>query len=98
MNKILDKLAYGPTVFLGLVFFLMPFYPEPHLMEKAKMLLAGDVIEARTWLDIALHLTAGLIALMKHLRYRELGQQGLVGEGDRDAEPVQSHNQHSDES
>jgi hypothetical protein len=39
-----------------------------------------------------------LIALMKHLRYRELGQQGLVGEGDRDAEPVQSHNQHSDES
>jgi len=97
VNKILDKLAYGPTVFLGLVFFMMPFYPEPHLVEKAKILMDGAVMEPRDWVDIVLHSTAGLVALTKFLRNRELAKLSLVADGDRDSEPSASHDQHSDE-
>lgn len=97
MNKILDKLAYGPTVFLGVVFFLMPFYPEPHLLVKAKILMGGGVMEPRDWVDVVLHSTAGLVALTKFLRNRELAKLGLVADGDRDSEPSASHDQHSDE-
>lgn len=98
MNKILDKMAYGPTVFLGAVFFLMPFLPEPHLVEKAKILMNGETLGFKTWLDIFLHLLAGFVALTKHLRHRELAALGVIAEGDRNAEAAQKHDQRPDES
>ncbi|MBL4693089.1 MAG: hypothetical protein JKY92_07140 [Magnetovibrio sp.] len=93
MNKILDKMAYGPTVFLGFVFFLMPFFPEPHIIEKIKILNSAGTMEPRAWVDIVLHLIAGLLALTKHFRHRELLSQGIVAEGDRNAVPVKEKNQ-----
>lgn len=89
MNKFLDKLAYGPTVFLGTVFFLMPFVPEPHIVEKIMIIYNGGDMIAMSWFDIVLHSFAGLLAFTKHLRHRELIAQGLVAEGDRDAKPAE---------
>lgn len=91
MNKILDKMAYGPTVFLGFVFFLMPFYPEPHIVGKIWLITDGAVMETRAWVDVVLHMSAGLVALTKHLRHRELANKGMVAEGDRDAMPAQKY-------
>jgi len=87
VNKILDKMAYGPTVFLGTVFFLMPFAPEPHIIEKIMIIYNGEGMVAMSWFDIVLHGSAGLIALTKHLRHRELLGQGETAEGDRNAKP-----------
>ena len=84
-------MAYGPTVFLGVVFFLMPFFPEPHIVEKIRMFSAGAGLDPRAWLDIVLHFTAGFFALTKHLRHRKLCAAGLVAEGDRNAAPAEKY-------
>lgn len=85
MLKLLDKLPYGPVVFLGVFFALMPILPEPHLWEKAMMIKNGLDMAPIDWLDIVLHAGAGLLAAAKVVRERRLAAQGLVAEGDRDA-------------
>jgi len=90
MNKILDKMAYGPTVVLGGLFCLMPFYPEPHLVEKFKLIYYSAPMTPKDWVDVVLHLLAGTVATAKYFRYRQLQALGIVAEADQDAEPSEN--------
>ncbi len=64
----LDRLPYGtlaiPALFLGLA----PFYPEPHLLEKIKMLGAGTLSRPIDIFDLFLHGAPLLLLLIKWLR------------------------------
>jgi hypothetical protein len=39
----LDQIPLGMAIFAALVIGLSPFFPEPHLWEKLKMLKAGTL-------------------------------------------------------
>ena len=41
--KILDKLPLMPLVMMSLLLGLAPFFPEPHLLQKLKMLMGGTL-------------------------------------------------------
>ncbi len=79
MNKILDKLPSGPIILFGTLFALMPFFPQPHLVEKAMMLIDGTALKPIDWFDIFWHGGAGALALAKFLRDRQLHAQGVLG-------------------
>lgn len=88
MIKILDSLPYGPVIFLGTFFALMPILPEPHLWEKAMMIKDGLDLAPIDWFDICMHGGAGLLAIAKFARQRQLrGQADARNEtpaGDKD--------------
>lgn len=78
VNKILDSLPSGPVIFLGAFFALMPILPEPHLWEKAMMLKDGMGLAPVHWFDVVVHGGAGLLAIAKFLRDRQVRAQGDV--------------------
>lgn len=76
MNKILDSLPSGPVIFLGFFFAIMPIFPEPHLWEKAMMIKDGLDLAPIDWFDIVLHGGAGLLAIAKIRRDRQVAAEG----------------------
>lgn len=60
--KWLDKIPLGTLVILGLALGLAPFFPEPHLWQKLKMLGAGTLSRPIDIFDLFFH-AAGLILL-----------------------------------
>jgi hypothetical protein len=78
VNKILDKLPFGPVMFLGVVFALMPIVPEPHLWQKAMMIKDGVPLAPIDWFDIVLHGGAGALVILKVLRERQVRAEGVA--------------------
>ena len=54
--EFLDKLPWRILIFLCLTLGLAPFFP-PHLFEKIKMLLEGQLVRPIDWFDLAMHAT-----------------------------------------
>jgi hypothetical protein len=54
------------TVLLGLA----PFYPEPHLVEKLRMLSSGTLTRPLDIFDLLMHATPGLLLVLKLIRMR----------------------------
>lgn len=67
MNWI-DKLPLLPLLLAALALGLAPFYPEPHLWEKLKMLVEGTLVRPIDIFDLLLHASAPLLLLIKLLR------------------------------
>ena len=84
VNKILDSLPSGPVIFLGFFFALMPILPEPHLWEKAMMIKDGLDLAPIDWFDIVMHGGAGLLAIAKLLRDRQVAAQGTPNDTEQD--------------
>ena len=66
--KWLDKIPLNILVIIALTLGLAPFVPEPHVWEKLKMLVDGELTR---WVDIFdqfLHGTPWLILVLKLLR------------------------------
>lgn len=74
----LDKLPSGPVLFFGGIYFFMPILPEPHLWQKFQMITSGAYMQPIDYLDIVVHAGAGIIALSKFLRDRELAKLGFA--------------------
>ncbi|MGB5328890.1 MAG: RND transporter [Gammaproteobacteria bacterium] len=55
MRKLLGKIPLTLLVVLCLTLGLAPFQPEPHLLEKLKMLVSGELIEPIDIFDLLLH-------------------------------------------
>lgn len=69
MLKIIDNLPFGPVMFLGTVFTLMPFVPEPHLWQKIMMITNGLYMAPIDWFDICVHGGAALLVAFKLTRH-----------------------------
>ena len=67
MNWI-DRLPLLPLLLAALALGLAPFYPEPHLWEKLKMLVEGTLVRPIDIFDLLLHASAPLLLLIKLLR------------------------------
>ena len=68
MFKWLDKIPFALLLVLSLFLGLAPFKPEPHLVEKIRMLLHGHLVKPIDIFDLFLHGTAPLLLLVKIFR------------------------------
>ena len=68
MNKFKNFLRIIPTFQLALISLMLglaPFVPEPHLLEKLKMLVAGDLIKPIDIFDLLMHATPVTLLVLK---------------------------------
>lgn len=68
MNKfkeILIKIPVFQLALISLMLGLAPFVPEPHLFEKVKMLLAGNLIKPIDIFDLLMHGTPVVLLVLK---------------------------------
>ncbi len=61
----LDKIPTIPLVIVAVLLGLAPFVPEPHLLEKLKMLRAGTLVRPLDIFDLLLHGVPVLLMIMK---------------------------------
>lgn len=69
----IDKLPLAPLAFVAILLALAPFQPEPHLWEKLKMLVAGELVRPIDIFDLFLHGTPLLLLLVKLVRVIKTG-------------------------
>lgn len=62
---ILDQIPIHLLVIACLTLGLAPFFPEPHIWEKLKMLLAGNLVKPIDVFDLVLHAAPFLVLALK---------------------------------
>lgn len=68
MLEFIDRLPLGTLAIAALLLGLAPFFPEPHLWEKLKMLAAGTLSRPLDIFDLFLHAAPVLLLLVKLAR------------------------------
>ncbi|MDO8884860.1 MAG: RND transporter [Pseudotabrizicola sp.] len=66
--RFLDQLPLSYAVIAALTLGLSPFLPEPHLVEKLRMLAQGNLIKPIDIGDLVLHALPWMILLAKLAR------------------------------
>jgi len=61
----LQQIPYPMLIAVAIVMALAPFYPEPHLWEKLKMLRHGTLKRPIDIFDLCWHLTPMLLIVIK---------------------------------
>lgn len=61
----LDRIPLSLLLPLAIVLALAPFAPEPHLLEKLRMLFSGTLVRPIDIFDLFLHGTPLLLLLLK---------------------------------
>ncbi len=64
----LDSLPWNLVILASLTLGLAPFFPEPHIWEKLKMLVAGDLSKPLDMFDLVLHGAPWVLLIAKGLR------------------------------
>lgn len=65
MWEFLDRIGWGPLIFAAVLLGLAPFRPEPHLVEKARMLLQGTLRRPIDIFDLLFHLSPLVLIVLK---------------------------------
>lgn len=66
----LDEIPLNLLILASLTLGLAPFFPEPHIWEKLKMLAAGQLRAPIDIFDLLLHATPWALLLAKLARMR----------------------------
>ena len=66
--SVLDQIPLTILILAALTLGLAPFVPEPHIWEKLKMLVAGDLGKPVDILDLLMHAAPWLLLAAKLLR------------------------------
>ena len=72
MLKILDKIPLSTLLIIGVLLGLAPMQPEPHLVEKLRMLSQGVLTKPIDIFDLFLHASAPLLLLATIIRMVQL--------------------------
>ena len=64
----LDRIPTSVLLILALMMAGAPFVPEPHLMEKARMLADGTLTKPLDWFDVVWHLFPAILLVIKVLK------------------------------
>ena len=67
MNKFFDRIPLSLLIVLCLTLGLAPFAPQPHVWEKLKMLVSGELTRAIDIFDLLLHGSPWLLLIGKVL-------------------------------
>ncbi|MGE4326798.1 MAG: RND transporter [Pseudodonghicola sp.] len=65
MGYLLDKVSWEIALIAALTLGLAPFFPEPHIWEKLKMLAGGTLHRPIDIFDLVLHGAPWLLLLAK---------------------------------
>lgn len=65
LANLLDQLPWNIVIIACLTLGLAPFFPEPHIWEKLKMLAAGTLSKPIDIFDLLMHATPFLVAVLK---------------------------------
>ncbi|MEE9447464.1 MAG: hypothetical protein V3V09_05865 [Arenicellales bacterium] len=66
--KFLDSIPWIVVLVLCITLGLAPFNPEPHVLEKLKMLQAGNLSKPADIFDLFIHGAPWVILVLKGLR------------------------------
>ena len=66
--KWLDKLPFSMLAIVALLLGLAPFVPEPHVWEKLKMLVAGQLVKPIDIFDLFMHGAPWVLLILKVIR------------------------------
>jgi hypothetical protein len=66
--QILDQIPLGLCLLAALTLGLAPFLPEPHLVEKLRMLVGGTLVKPIDIFDLVLHAAPWMLLLAKLAR------------------------------
>jgi len=69
--KYIDRIPLGPLVIVTLVMAFAPFSPEPHLLEKSRMLVQGELSKAIDIFDLFWHSFLIVILVIRLLRLKK---------------------------
>ena len=64
----LDSIPLPLIILVCLTLGLAPFFPEPHVWEKLKMLFTGDLIKPVDIFDFLIHGTPFILLILKLFR------------------------------
>ncbi|WP_292313155.1 RND transporter [Marivivens sp.] len=64
----LDTLPWNLVILACLTLGLAPFFPEPHIWEKLKMLAAGELAKPIDIFDLVMHSAPFVVLFAKGLR------------------------------
>jgi len=67
--KWLDKLPWFMVIAFAVTIGLAPFAPEPHLVEKLKMLMAGNLVRPIDIFDFVMHGSPWVLIMLKTVRH-----------------------------
>jgi hypothetical protein len=67
---ILKDIPYILLIVAAIFMALAPFFPEPHLVEKLRMLVRGELRRPLDIFDLFFHLFPALLLLLKWLTER----------------------------
>ena len=66
--RFIDELPLLPLVAAAVLLGLAPFQPEPHLVEKVRMLFQGTLSRPIDIFDLCMHGTPAVLLLVKLVR------------------------------
>ncbi len=65
----IDRLSWPLLLVLAVWMSLAPFVPEPHLLEKLKMLFSGTLARPIDIFDLFMHGTPQVVVVIKAVRH-----------------------------
>ncbi len=68
--SVLDQIPWALVVVACLTLGLAPFVPEPHIWEKLRMLVAGELVKPMGMFDLAMHGAPFVVLVVKLIRLR----------------------------
>ena len=71
---LLDRISWSAVLVLAVFLGAAPFTPEPHLVEKLRMLSQGQLVKPLDMFDLALH--GAPLVLMVLKAWRAFGPRG----------------------
>lgn len=72
--KFVDKIPLQTLIVMSIFLGLAPFIPEPHVWQKLKMLMAGDLVRPLDIGDLLFHLAPSILLLIKIKRMKSASQ------------------------
>lgn len=72
MREFLAKIPFHMALMVSLLLGLAPFFPEPHIWEKLKMLADGTLSKPIDIFDLLMH-GAPWVVLMMKIAYGQFG-------------------------
>jgi hypothetical protein len=71
MLKYIDKIPLLPLAVAAIFMSLAPFTPEPHLFEKSRMLINGELSKPIDIFDLFWHSFLIVILAIRLIRYKQ---------------------------
>lgn len=70
MFKLIDKIPLLPLAVAAIFMLLAPFVPEPHLLEKSRMLINGELTKGIDIFDLFWHSLFLVVLLIRLVRLK----------------------------